>query len=90
MRFKEIRGIGVPYAKQGQIFFTLANYKNLPKGQRDRIDELIRKAAKGDESYIAAVRDWLLFDVAFDTARYRHYVNGATMVKIRKRIYEWW
>ena len=90
MRFREIRGIGVSYAKQGKIFFTLADYKNLPKGQRDRIDELIRKAAKGDESYIGAVRDWLLFEVPFDTARMRHYVNGATMVKIRKRIYEMW
>lgn len=90
MKFRKIRNISLSYERQGQIFFTLANYANQPPGIKKQIDERIRKAAKGSQSYEAALRDWLLHGAAFEAVLRRHYVRDATLVAMRKEIYETW
>ena len=90
MRFREIRGIGVSYKKQGQIFFTLQNYRDQPKNVKNRIRELIRDAAEGNRSYEAALWDWLVGSDTAQQAAQAHYVRMQTMIEMRNRIYKAW
>lgn len=91
MGFKMQRGLGMPYRKQGRIYFTLANYNDLPRNRQERIDRLIADAAGGDAAYIGALRDWLLRDDS-DVQRVstEHYVSIQTLCRMRKKIYENW
>lgn len=43
VRFKRGKRYGLPYEKQGLIYFTCLNYKDLPKKQREKIDRLCEK-----------------------------------------------
>ena len=90
MRFREIRGIGVSYKKQGQIFFTLQNYRDQPKNVKNRIRELIRDAAGGNCAYEAALRDWLIGSSTAQQAAQEHYVRLQTLIEMRNRIYKAW
>ena len=90
MKFKKIRNVALSYERQGQIFFTLANYENLPPGAKKGIDEKIARAAKGSVNYEKALRDWLIHGVPFEAVLQRHYVRDATLVRMRKEIYESW
>ena len=64
MAFKAIRGLRMPYRRQGRIYFTLVNYDEMPETAKKRIDRLISDAAGGDRAYIEALRAWLLHDDA--------------------------
>lgn len=90
MRFREIRGIGVSYKKQGLIFFTLQNYRDQPKNVKNRIRELIRDAAEGNRAYEAALWDWLIGSSTAQQAAEEHYVRLQTLVEMRNKIYRAW
>ena len=90
MRFREIRGIGVSYKKQGQIFFTLQNYRDQPKNVKNRIRELIMDAAEGNRAYEAALWDWLIGSSTAQQAAEEHYVRLQTLVEMRNKIYRSW
>ena len=90
MRFREIRGRGVSYKKQGQIFFTLQNYRDQPKNVKNRIRELIRDAAGGNCAYEAALWDWLIGGMDAQRAASEHYVRLQTLVKMRNKVYQRW
>ena len=90
MRFREIRNIGVSYKKQGQIFFTLQNYRDQPKNVKNRIRELIMDAAEGNRAYEAALWDWLIGSSTAQQAAEEHYVRLQTLVEMRNKIYRSW
>lgn len=90
MRFRRIRGIKISYERQGLIFFTMANYRALPKQAREKIDQLIRDVAKNDEIYITALRDWLLNGTSWNSVCIRTGVNEGTLIRYRRKIYERW
>lgn len=90
MRFREIRGIGVSYKKQGQIFFTLQNYREQPKNVKNRIRELIMEASEGNRAYEAALWDWLIGSSTAQQAAEEHYVRLQTLVEMRNKIYRSW
>lgn len=90
MRFREIRNIGVSYKKQGQIFFTLQNYRDQPKNVKNRIRELIMEAAEGNRAYEAALWDWLIGSSTAQQAAEEHYVRLQTLVEMRNKIYRAW
>lgn len=90
MKFRRIRNIRLSYEKQGQIFFAMANYRQQPKSARDRIDRLIMSAAGNDDNYNAALRRWLLEGVQLQRAAAEYYVREATIVEMRKKLYESW
>lgn len=91
MGFKAQRGIGMPYRRQGRIYFTLVNYQDLPKSQREKIDRLIADAAGGDGAYIAALRDWLLRDDSnVQRVSIKHYVSIQTLCRMREKVYKRW
>ena len=90
MKFKKIRGINLSYEKQGQIFFTLANYRNQTEAQRKRIDGLIREVCRGDPAYEKALRGWLIEGKSFEAVSRECFVNAPTLGKLRKKLYETW
>ncbi len=90
MKFKKIRGLKMPYERQGLIFFALANYRTQPSQVRKQIDTLIAEVCEGDAAYVNALRAWLLDGEAFETVCLRFYVNAATLGRLRKRVYERW
>lgn len=90
MRFREIRNIGVSYKKQGQIFFTLQNYREQPQSVKRRIRELIAEAAEGNRAYEAALWDWLIGSSTAQQAAEEHYVRLQTLVEMRNKIYRAW
>lgn len=90
MRFREIRNIGVSYKRQGQIFFTLANYQQQPKAVKNRIRTLIAEVAEGDNGYEAALWDWLIRGVNAQQAADAHYVRLQTLVRMRNTIFQRW
>lgn len=90
MAFKKIRSIRLSYAKQGQIFFCLLNYRTQPKKLQEKIDRLIVEAAGGEEEYVKALRRWLLFGDRWDTVSTQHYVQPKTLCRMRKYVYEHW
>ena len=89
--FKKIRGVNLPYRKQGRIYFTLVNYDEQPKNVKNRIDRLIEKAAHGEVAYCAALRSWLLKEnVSAVSTAVRFAVSESTLYRARKFIYENW
>ncbi len=89
--FKKIRGVNLPYRKQGRIYFTLINYEDQPKRIKDRIDRLIDIAAYGDAAYRAALRKWLLQENVSALAVALEYgCDTSTLYRARKRLYENW
>lgn len=90
MRFREIRNIGVSYKKQGQIFFTLQNYKEQPQNVKRRIREMIMEASEGNRAYEAALWDWLIGSSTAQQAAEEHYVRLQTLVEMRNKIYRAW
>lgn len=91
MGFKAQRGIGMPYRRQGRIYFTLVNYQDLPKSQREKIDRLIADAAGGDTAYIGALREWLLHDDSnVQRVSIKHYVSIQTLCRMREKVYKRW
>lgn len=91
MGFKAQRGLKMPYRRQGQIYFTLVNYAELPRTQQEKIDRLIADAAGGDRAYIGALRDWLLRDNSnVQRVSVEHFVSIQTLCRMREKIYKSW
>ncbi len=90
MAFKKIRSIRLSYAKQGQIYFALLNYRTQPKRTQEKIDRLINAAAKGEQEYTQALRQWLLRGERWDKVTMEHYVHPSRLCQMRKHIYEHW
>ena len=89
--FKKMRGIHLPYRKQGRIYFALINYDDQPKSIQNRIDRLIDDAADGDAVYRAALRKWLLSeDVSFAQILTEFPISEPTLFRLRKKVYENW
>ena len=89
--FKKMRGIRLPYRKQGKIYFTLINYDDQPKNVQNRIDRLIEDAADHDAVYCAALRRWLLNEnVSFAQILTEYPVSEPTLYRLRKKVYEAW
>lgn len=89
--FKKLRGVNLPYRKQGRIYFTLINYADQPKKIKDRIDRLIDNAAHGDAGYRAALRKWLLQENVSSVAVALEYgLSDSALYRARRYIYENW
>lgn len=89
-RFRRIKGLNMSYERQGLIFFALANYASQPPSTRAQIDALFSSAAKGEPAYNMALRAWLLRGESWEKVQQEYYVNGKTLVKMRKWIYTHW
>lgn len=94
MGFRKIRGINVSYARQGQIYFALANYEAMPPKTRTGVDRLIHQAAYAGrtqgEAYEKALRAWLIEGRGYNQVIRECCVNERALLEKRKWIYENW
>ncbi len=87
MGFRKLRGISLPYNRQGEIYFRLRNYMGQNKRTREKIDRLIRQAAGEHE---AALRALCIEGKSAVAVSQRYYISTTQLYEMRKRLYESW
>ena len=86
--FKKRRGIHIPYNKQGLIYFTCMNYKDMPDYIKEKIINLCEEVGK--EHYE------VLFKVVTDSNRsirslsMEYHISEMSLYRYRKKFYEAW
>lgn len=86
--FKKRRGIELPYNKQGLIYFTCANYYDMPEDIQVKIVELCKEIGKEHSQ--------VLFEVMTNSSKsirklaMEYYVSEMTLYRKRKKFYEMW
>ena len=86
--FKKRRGIKLPYNKQGLIYFTCVNHRDMPEHIQDKIADLCDEV--GGE-YSEA-----LYKVVTDSNRsvrslaIEYHTSERTLYRCRKKFYEAW
>lgn len=86
-RFRKLRGVHIPYARQGLIRFTCLNYRDEPETVQGRIDRLCRAAggAYAYELHLVMCTPRTIRSISME----RH-VSESTLYRIRARFYEMW
>ena len=86
--FKKRRGIHIPYNKQGLIYFTCVNYKDLPEDIQKKILNLCEEVGKEHED--------VLFKVVTNSNKsirslaIEHHISERSLYRYRKKFYEEW
>lgn len=86
--FKKRRGVHVPYNKQGLIYFTCVNYKDMPEEVQRKILNMCMEIGGGD--YRA------LFELVTNDSKsvlsvsLEYFINEKRLYKMRKAFYENW
>ena len=86
--FKKRRGIHIPYNKQGLIYFTCVNHKDMPEHIRAKIKSLCDEVGKEHSQ--------VLYQVVTDSTRsirslaLEHHISETQLYHYRKRFYESW
>ena len=87
MSFKRLRGVPLPYERQGQIYFTCRNYTTERKYIRDKIDRLCDSA--GGE-YAPALKELLLSGRSANAVAMQYHLSPETLMRARRRFYVEW
>lgn len=87
MGFKRLRGVPLPYEKQGQIYFTCQNYETAPKYTRLKIDKLCESA--GGE-YSLALKELVTSAKTAQEIAIKHHISVETLTRRRKVFYILW
>lgn len=83
--FRKMRGIGLPYAVQGYIFFACQCYEYMPAGVQRKIDRTIEEVC-GD--YPEALRAMLTTLRPVYAIAAEYFVSDRTLYRLRKTFYE--
>ena len=83
--FKKMRGVKLPYKKQGLIYFVCANYADMPLRVQEKIDQLC--IAVGGE-YYGALRDILIGKKTVRRAAVDLPCSETTLYRKRNEFYE--
>lgn len=86
--FKKRRGIHIPYNKQGLIYFTCMNIKEMPEDVQRKVLNLCAKV--GGEHY-KALYAMLTDDVKnVHSIAMEHHISETQLYEYRKKFYEAW
>ncbi len=87
--FKKRRGIKIPYNKQGLIYFTCVNYKDMPDDIQQRIVQLCDEVGGDDYADVlfAAVTD---STKSIRSLSMEYHVSEMSLYRYRKKFYELW
>ena len=86
--FKKRRGINLPYNKQGLIYFTCVNHREMPEHIQDKIADLCEEVG-GEYAEV-------LYKVVTDSNRsirslaIEYHTSESNLYRCRKRFYESW
>lgn len=87
--FRKRRGIHIPYNKQGLIYFTCVNYKDMPEDIQQKIVNICNDV--GGEDYAD-----VLYKVVTDSNRsirslsIEYHISETQLYYYRKKFYEMW
>lgn len=87
--FKKRRGIQIPYNKQGLIYFTCVNHKDMPKHIQQKIVNLCNEVGGDDYADV-------LYKVVTDSNRsirslsIEYHISETQLYHYRKKFYESW
>lgn len=87
MGFKRLRGVPLPYEKQGQIYFACRNYATERKYIRGKIDRLCDSA--GGE-YAPALKELLVSGRSVQAVAIEYAVSPEMLYICRRRFYTEW
>ncbi len=85
--FKKRRGINLPYAKQGDIYFTCVNYRDKPQWVQDKICKLCD--TYGGE-YGPLLFQVVTTDKSVRSIAIEGHVDEMVLYRLRKQFYEAW
>lgn len=86
--FKKRRGIHIPYNKQGLIYFTCVNIKDMPEHIQQKILNLCEEVGKEHAE--------VLFQVVTNSNKsirslaIEHHISERSLYRYRKKFYEEW
>ena len=82
--FKKMRGVKLPYRKQGLIYFVCANYADMPFCVREKIDQTCIEAG---EEYYRALRDVVIGKKSVKRAALECPCDESTLYRKRNEFY---
>ena len=86
--FKKRRGIHIPYNKQGLIYFTCMNVKDMPEEIQRKILSLCIEIGK--EDYQALYEVLTNDSKSILSISLEYYLNEKKLYRMRKEFYEKW
>lgn len=86
--FKKRRGIHIPYNKQGLIYFTCMNVKDMPEEIQRKILNLCIEIGK--EDYQALYEVLTNDSKSIISISLEYYLNEKKLYRMRKEFYEKW
>lgn len=86
--FKKRRGIKLSYNKQGLIYFTCINIKDMPTNTQDKIKNLCSEVSN---DYAEALYTMLTDDTLnVHAVALRYHISESQLYHYRKKFYEMW
>ena len=86
--FRKRKGIHIPYNKQGLIYFTCMNFKDMPQETKSLISELCDKIGKEDSRALYEVLTNDRKSVLSVSLEY--HITEKKLYRMRKEFYEAW
>ena len=87
MGFKRIRSINLPEWKQGELFYRLKGFQEMPSDEKRRVHKLCRQCAG---EHADALFEFLTTYKTSVKISVDHYVSQTQLYTYRKRFYETW
>ena len=88
MKFRQLRGVNLPYREQGMIWFTCVNYEKQPPHIQEKIRRLCRECGGQYEDALFALLTRENVSVPWLQSEY--HVSDEVLYRRRKRFYEAW
>lgn len=87
MGYRKLRGVPLPYEKQGQIYFTCLNFSTAPVYIQRKIERLCESA--GGE-YASALMELVTTEKTVPQLAQKYYCSPETLARCRKEFYLSW
>lgn len=89
-KFKYMPSLKQSYERQGDIFFTCRNYRQLCEADRERIKAICARCAQGDSCKRRAIFAFMTTGASWRECCMKYHVSDSTLERLRKRFYELW
>lgn len=87
MSFRKMKGVKVPYNRQGLIYFTCRDYKRQPGWMQEKIQRLCESA--GGE-YAPALFELVTRDASVTKIALKYHCDESAIYRVRRKFYESW
>ena len=88
MKFRQLRGVNLPYREQGMIWFTCVNYEKQPPQIQEKIRRLCRECGGQYEDALFTLLTREHVSVPWLQSEYS--VSDEVLYRRRKQFYEAW